>query len=48
MEEKNRSMTDEALSQQMRRHRSGKLAGRLERGHLGDARVYIREFIGLP
>lgn len=29
MEEKNRSMTDEALSQQLRRHRSGKLAGRL-------------------
>ena len=29
MEEKNRSMTDEALSQQMRRHKSGKLAGRL-------------------
>lgn len=29
MEEKNRSMTDAALSQQMRRHRSGKLAGRL-------------------
>ena len=29
MEEKNRSMTDEALSQQLRRHRSGKLTGRL-------------------
>lgn len=29
MEEKDRSMTDEALSQQLRRHRSGKLAGRL-------------------
>lgn len=29
MEEKNRSMTDEALSQQLRRHKSGKLAGRL-------------------
>ena len=29
MEEKDRSMTDEALSQQMRRHKSGKLAGRL-------------------
>lgn len=27
MEEKNRNMTDAALSQQMRRHRSGKLAG---------------------
>ena len=29
MEEKDRSMTDEALSQQLRRHRSGKLAGKL-------------------
>ena len=29
MEEKNRSMTDEALSQQLRRHKSGKLTGRL-------------------
>ena len=29
MEEKNRNMTDAALSQQLRRHRSGKLAGRL-------------------
>ena len=29
MEEKDRSMTDAALSQQLRRHRSGKLTGRL-------------------
>lgn len=29
MEEKDRSMTDEALSQQLRRHKSGKLTGRL-------------------